>query len=92
MGDLLMPDKYTEYALYDSHSGVLLDRGSYENVMSTLAYDIAITQRNLDDFIFKIFEVKEVATICKSDLDTQLHEFVKNFKDAENGKCQTLNR
>jgi hypothetical protein len=77
--------EHEEYALYDSHTGVLLDRGSYENVMSTLAYDIAITHRNLDDFTLKMLVVKEVATILKSDLDTQLHAFVKNFRDAENG-------
>lgn len=70
-----------EYALFDNHTGVLLDRGSHDNVMATLAYDIAITKRNLDDFELKMLHVKQVGIIKKNKLDKKLHEFVKNFRE-----------
>jgi hypothetical protein len=74
--------KETMYVLFSKH-GELLDKGSLNNVLATLAYDIAITHRGLVDFTLKEVEMREKKEFTSEELEVILQDFVRNIEERD---------
>jgi hypothetical protein len=74
--------KETMYVLFSKH-GELLDKGSLNNVLATLAYDIAITHRGITDFTLKEVEMRETKVFTSEELEITLMDFVKNIEERD---------
>jgi hypothetical protein len=74
--------KRTDYVLFGEH-GEFLDKGSLNNVLATLAYDMAITHRGITDFTLKEIEVREVKKFTSAELEIALHDFVRNIEERD---------
>jgi hypothetical protein len=62
----------TYYVLFDYHTGEILDEGSLENVIATMAYEMAMNNRSWEDFEVHEVEVIEVRTFKRNELETEL--------------------
>jgi hypothetical protein len=74
--------KETQYVLLSKH-GELLDKGDLNNVLATLAYDIAITHRGLTDFTLKEIEIQETKVFTSEELEIKLMDFVRNIEERD---------
>jgi hypothetical protein len=74
--------KETQYVLFSKH-GELLDKGDLNNVLATLAYDIAITHRGITDFTLKEIEIRETKEFTSEQLEIELHDFVRNIEERD---------
>jgi hypothetical protein len=74
--------KETSYVLFSKH-GELLDKGSLNDVLATLAYDIAITHRGLTDFILKEIEIQETKVFTSEELEIKLMDFCRNIEERD---------
>jgi|APIni6443716594_1056825.scaffolds.fasta_scaffold64055_2 hypothetical protein len=74
--------KETSYVLYGEY-GELLDKGSLNNVLATLAYDIAITHRGLTDFTLKEIEIHERKVFTSEEVEILLHDFCRNIEERD---------
>jgi hypothetical protein len=74
--------KETQYVLFSKH-GELLDKGNLNNVLASLAYDIAITHRGITDFTLKEIEIRETKEFTSEELEIKLMDFVKNIEERD---------
>jgi len=74
--------KETQYVLLSKH-GELLDKGDLNNVLATLAYDIAITHRGITDFTLKEIEIQETKVFTSEELEIKLMDFVRNIEERD---------
>jgi hypothetical protein len=74
--------KETHYVLFSKH-GELLDKGSLNNVLATLAYDMAITHRGITDFTLKEIEIREIKKFTSEELEIKLMDFVRNLEERD---------
>ena len=70
------------YVLFSKH-GELLDKGSLNNVLATLAYDMAITHRGLTDFTLKEIEIRETKEFTSEQLEMKIQDFVRNIEECD---------
>lgn len=70
------------YVLFSKH-GELLDKGSLNNVLATLAYDITITHRGITDFTLKEIEIREIKEFTSEQLEIELQNFVRNIEERD---------
>ena len=74
--------KEIHYVLFSKH-GELLDTGSLNNVLATLAYDIAITHRGITDFTLKEIEIREINKFTSEELEIKLMDFVRHIEERD---------
>lgn len=74
--------KETMYVLYSKY-GQILDKGSLNNVLASLAYDIAITHRGLVNFKLKEIEMREIKEFTSEELEIILMDFCKNIEERD---------
>lgn len=74
--------KEIHYVLFSKH-GELLDTGSLNNVLATLVYDMAITNRGLTDFTLKEVEIRETKEFTSEQLEIKLQDFVRNIEERD---------
>jgi len=74
--------KETHYVLLGEY-GEFLDKGSLNNVLATLAYDMAVTHRGLRDFTLKEIEIREIKEFTSAELEVVLQDFIRNIEERD---------
>lgn len=74
--------KETHYVLYGKY-GDILDEGSLNNVLATMAYDIAITHRGITDFTLKEIEIREIKVFTSEEVEVALHDFCEHIEERD---------
>lgn len=69
------------YVLYDYHTGELIDKGSLNQVLSSMIYRMVTKSQSYEDFEMRMIVVDEVKTFTRSELAHSVMEYGRNRDD-----------
>lgn len=69
------------YVLFDYHTGELIDKGSLNQILSSMLYRMVTKSKSYEDFEVRMIVVDEVKTFTRSELEHSVLEYGRNGDD-----------
>lgn len=69
------------YVLFDYYTGECIDKGSLDQVLCTMVYQMATKSKSYEDFEVRMIVVDEVKTLSRIELEDAVKAFGRGRED-----------